>query len=306
MPCFKPLKGYRWDDGTVRFRRPGLEESRKMGSGDVGLIEVPCGQCFGCRMRRRQDWAIRCMHENQLHGEIGQFLTLTYDDNNLPGDGSLVKSDFQKFMKRVRKRVGPGLRFFMCGEYGDKYLRPHYHALFFNYPYEDLVLCEDTRSAYGNLYQSADLLSDWRLGRCVLGAVTLRSASYVARYCLKKVTGERAEDHYKGRLPEYNDMSRGSKKLGTGGIGRDWWLKYRKVESDFVVMDGKKFASPRFYDKLMEEEMPEVARALKAKRAELGAERVESWMRLRDRDEHARLSCLHYERLKDERSLRDL
>ena len=298
MPCFFPLKGYRWDDGTIRFRRPTLNEAKKMGCGDTDIREVPCGQCFGCRMRRRQDWAIRCMHENQLHGDVGQFLTLTYDDKHLPENGSLLKSDFQNFMKRVRKRVGPGLRFFMCGEYGDKYLRPHYHALFFNYPYEDLVKCEET--PFGTLYQSADLLSDWRLGRCVVGAVTLRSASYVARYCLKKVTGEKAEDHYKGRLPEYNDMSR------RPGIGRDWWNKYRKLESDYVVMDGRKFASPRYYDKLMEEEFPYVMRDLKAKRAELGYERVENWMRMKDRDEHARLSCKHYERLKDERSLRDL
>ena len=298
MPCFYPLKGYRWDDGTIRFRRPGVVEAGKLGSGDVGLIEVPCGQCFGCRMRRRQDWAIRCMHENQLHGEVGQFLTLTYDDDNLPKDGSLVKRDFQNFMKRVRKRVGPGLRFFMCGEYGEKNLRPHYHVLFFNYPYEDLVLCEETQ--YGKLYQSADLLSDWRLGRCVLGAVTLRSASYVARYCLKKVTGEKAESHYAGRLPEYNDMSR------RPGIGRDWWTKYRKLESDYVVMDGKRFATPRYYDRLMEEEFPYVMRELKAKRAELGYENVENWMRLKDRDEHARLSCKHYERLRDERSFRNL
>jgi hypothetical protein len=50
----------------------------------------------------------------------------------VPEDGSLNVAHFQKFMKRLRDRIKPlKIRFFHCGEYGDKTRRPHYHALIF-------------------------------------------------------------------------------------------------------------------------------------------------------------------------------
>lgn len=277
MPCFLPLKGYRWDDGVIRFRRPP--------SGDASLIEVGCSQCIGCRMDRAQQWAARCVHENQVHGEVGQFLTLTFDDDHVPADYSLDHSIFQRFMKRVRKDAGPGLRFFMCGEYGEKLLRPHFHALFFNYAYEDLVPCEETE--YGMLYQSAHLLSHWRQGNCLVGALTLRSASYVARYNLKTVKSWNNPDLL-GRTPEYIRMST------RPGIGREWWNRYRKLTHDYVVVDGVKLKTPKYYDKLMEDEFPEELRELKYRRAE--ALKSDTYRRLMIREEAAKLRQRRIER----------
>ena len=289
MPCFVPLKGYRWDDGTVKFRRPPF--------GDASLITVGCSQCGGCRMDRARQWAARCVHENQVHGEVGQFLTLTYDDKYLPHGEHLVYADFQDFMKRVRKDVGPGLRFFMCGEYGKKKKRPHYHALFFNHAYEDLVLCEETE--YGNLYQSADLFSHWRRGNALVGALTFRSASYVARYNMKTLKAYR---DLPDRPPEFIQMSR------RPGIGRAWWNKYRKLTHDYVVVDGVKLKTPKYYDKLMEEEFPDEFREMKYRRAEGMARSNEenSYRRLMMREEHFKLTQVEYERMEDERSVRDL
>lgn len=54
------------------------------------------------------------------------FVTLTYDNDSLPGDSGLHKEDFQRFMKRLRKYSGYDLKYFACGEYGGRFKRPHY------------------------------------------------------------------------------------------------------------------------------------------------------------------------------------
>ena len=117
MPCYYPLQGWRSKELTKNGKR-AIVFDRKKGYVDQPL-EVPCGQCIGCRLDRSRDWALRCIHEAQLH-EDNSYITLTYDDDNLPANASLDKSDFQKFMKRLRKSLGDKkVRFFHCGEYGE-------------------------------------------------------------------------------------------------------------------------------------------------------------------------------------------
>jgi hypothetical protein len=95
----------------------------------------------------------------------------------LPEDGSLDVSHFQIFMKRLRHRVKPlKIRFFHCGEYGDKTRRPHYHALIFGYK----VLFKKQKS--GDLFTSDMLAKCWGKGHCLVGDLTFESAAYVARY----------------------------------------------------------------------------------------------------------------------------
>ena len=47
----------------------------------------------------------------------------------------LVKSDVQKFMKRLRKSLSQynneKIRYYLCGEYGPEHFRPHFHILLF-------------------------------------------------------------------------------------------------------------------------------------------------------------------------------
>ena len=136
MPCYSPLTAYKGkstDSGKMclSFKRSeGL-------FGSFSAINLPCGQCIGCRLERSRQWAVRCMHEASLHDE-NSFLTLTYSDENLPPGGSLHLPDFQNFMKRLRKSIAPKrVRFYHCGEYGDILSRPHYHALLFGYDFDD-------------------------------------------------------------------------------------------------------------------------------------------------------------------------
>lgn len=124
MTCYHPIKAFRTASG-VSFSELGRDDH-------LGDIELPCGRCVGCRLRRANEWALRVMHEAKLH-PANCFVTLTYRDEDLPENGSLRHRDFQLFMKRLRKRAD--VRFYMCGEYGEQKLRPHYHACLFGVDY---------------------------------------------------------------------------------------------------------------------------------------------------------------------------
>ncbi|AKI26868.1 replication protein VP4 [Gokushovirinae Bog1183_53] len=189
-------------------------------------------------------WAVRCVHEASLY-ENNCFITLTFSSEYLDSKVSLVKSDFQLFMKRLRKKFGSGIRFYHCGEYGSQGDRPHHHALLFNFDFPDKVLWTVRKKI--PLYRSEILEELWPYGFCVIGNVTFESAAYVARYIMKKQTGKDAKEHYNGRLPEYNTMSR------RPGIARDWFEKFKTdvYPDDFLVIkNGIKCKPPRYYDKI--------------------------------------------------------
>lgn len=228
-------------------------------------VTVPCGQCIGCRLERSRQWGLRITHEASLH-PFNMFVTLSYDDEHLPDGGTLVKKHFQDFMKRVRFRFGEGIRYFHCGEYGDTTNRPHYHAIIFNLDMPDKrVIKIDPRGGY-KLYSSQQLSDLWGMGHVWIGNVTNESANYVARYILKKVTGEKAEDHYQGRLPEYVTMSR------RPGIASGWIEKYSKdvYPSDNCIVAGKQQKPPKFYDKAHEAANPKAHQYVKNARARFG------------------------------------
>lgn len=267
MPCFRPIKAFYGrkksinGKGTIVFHK---EES-------CGIeLDLPCGQCIGCRLEKSRQWAIRCVHEASLHAD-NCFLTLTYDPKNLPDNGSLKKKDYQDFMKRLRARnEDKTIRFFHCGEYGDNLSRPHYHACLFGYDFPDKVLHSDRRGV--RLYTS-DLLNDvWPWGFTTLGDVTFESAAYVARYVMKKVTGDEADEHYR-RVhpitgaeyllePEYITMSR------RPGLAAGWYEKWKNdvYPSDEVISRGNPVRPPRFYDKMFEEAHGDTFKELKRQR----------------------------------------
>lgn len=238
MPCFCPYPAWK----SKRVERSGKRRLVfKPQDGVRGTeLEVPCGQCIGCRIVRARQWAVRCIHEASLH-EQNCFVTLTYNDENMPNEVKVV--DVQLFMKRLRERIDPvKVRFFCVGEYGEKFSRPHYHLLLFGWDFTDKYYwCGQGKSRQ---YRSPLLESLWTAGFSTIGTVTPSSAQYVAQYCTKIVTGKKKEEHYKGRKPEFMIMSR------RPGLGTGWLEKYGNVlfERDFVVVDGgKRLAIPRFY-----------------------------------------------------------
>lgn len=242
-----------------------------------GYVDMPvtvgCGQCYGCRLEYSRQWAIRCMHEAQMH-ENNAFITLTYNDEHLPENKSIDKEVIKKFFKRLRKKLGIKIRYFACGEYGEKSGRPHYHALIFGYDFPDKMVWQRTASGQ-IIYRSEILESVWTdpvtkksLGYTSVGEVTFESAAYVARYVMKKRKGNTEEsekyserynmvDSETGELhqvePEFCLMSRGRRKDGDGGIGYKWYQKYKgDTDKDFITLRGMKMKIPKYYDSMLE------------------------------------------------------
>lgn len=260
----------------------------------LGDLVLPCSYCVGCKTEYARQWSVRCMHEAS-NFKNNCFVTLTYDNFHLPKNGSLNKKHFSGFMKRLRQRLyrrGHGrIKFFHSGEYGDKMGRPHYHALIFGYDFPDKVLHSSRRGC--DYYESQMLAELWPYGRCVIGAVTMQSAGYVARYALKKRYGSAfaVARHYRGRIPEYS--------YGSNGLGRDWIMShiYDVYAYDrIVIMDAKNkpviHKPPRYYDEQLKKINPELYLKIKIARENRAESReVETPERLRAR-EFCKIDCI--------------
>jgi len=258
MACFFPLDAWYTPDGRVLLKyNPHYCHSL------TPDFKVPCSRCEGCRLDRSRKWAIRCMHEAQMHKE-NCFITLTYDDDRLPdrpagvppANISLYYRDFQLFLKKLRKRFPKhNVRFYMAGEYGDLNGRPHFHACIFGFDFPDRDFFKKSPSG-SIIYRSKILESLWTHGFSSVGNFDFKSAAYVARYCMKKVVGDLADSHYETidpitgevyfRDPEFNKMSL------KPGIGATWFAKFSSdvFPHDHVIVNSKPNSVPRYYDKL--------------------------------------------------------
>lgn len=275
MACLGPLTAYRSKDVNASGKRSLVFDKKASHTGIA--VQIPCGQCIGCRLQHSLDWAVRCMHEKSSH-EVSSFITLTYNDKNLPEDGSLDYRHFQLFMKRLREKSDFKFKFYMCGEYGETTNRPHYHALLFGCDFSDREFYKRTRN--GDRLDTSQLLEDtWQLGFCTVGDVTFESAAYVARYITKKITGPAAADHYMGRVPEFTNMS--------NGIGANWIAAHGKqtFQADNIIINGKKARVPRFYDnkyEVVDAKRVEAVKKLRVRKAKLRGEDLSnrrSWTR---------------------------
>ena len=216
-------------------------------------------------------WATRCVAEAQLH-EQNSFITLTYADEHLPWDGSLTPSHFQKFVKKLRRRLSSSqaMKYYMAGEYGENFSRPHFHACLFGVDFPDKTILWENE---GIITYTSDFLERlWGKGMVSIGEVNFETAAYTARYICKKVTGDKAHDHYTtthpitGEVihlqPEYNRMSL------RPAVGKEWFEKYKDdcYPSDFLIHNKRKIKIPRYFDKLFEMDNPHELEQIKKKR----------------------------------------
>lgn len=217
------------------------------------VLSVPCGICSECLRRQALDWACRIVLESK-YSKNCYFVTLTYDDHNVPNPPVLDKhaiSDFNKKLKVYLSRLGldSKFRFYGVGEYGSHTARPHYHVIYFNLdlPEDDLVYYSTTKDGF--LQFNSKLLSKvWGKGFVVVGNVTTASACYVARYCDKKkllTKREKDELREKGITPEFSVMSR---RPGIGSLAPE---ATRALMSNMKIQlpNGQSVSVPQYFSK---------------------------------------------------------
>lgn len=195
---------------------------------------VRCGRCMACRLTLAADWSARILHEFHEFNYSGCFVTLTYKDEALPGNGSLVKKDLQNFIKRLRKDVAPlKIKYFACGEYGEDPIytkRPHYHAIILGIrPYQKQLI-EDAWTLYGE-----------SLGHVVVGNVSQQSINYTTKYITKKLGGLLGQVEYGTKTPPFQIQSQ--------GMGLQWASEnYTHLEeTGKITIQGRPSGIPKYY-----------------------------------------------------------
>jgi len=194
-------------------------------------IWVACGKCIACRINRTDEWATRLMDEYKTWPS-SSFVTLTYDNEHYPEDESLSKKELQNYIKRLRKNSGKKLKYFACGEYGEKHGRAHYHAILFGM---DIIADND------------DIIRSWQgKGNIDIGTVTFKSCRYVAKYVYKKYNGVMKQEVYGDKESPF--------KISSQGLGLDVALEYGDELKDhlYMIRDGRRIALPRYYRKKLQ------------------------------------------------------
>ncbi len=209
-------------------------------------MALPCGKCPGCMKRRSSGWSFRLIKEGE-RAETALFVTLTYDTKYVPltknGFMSLNKRHIQTYMKRLRKLSDRKLKYYVCGEYGGKRHRPHYHMIIFNADAEKVERAwSEYKAGFGYV----------PFGTLFIGEVNEASIGYTLKYMQKpgKIPMHRNDD----RVKEFSLMSKG---LGANYITDNMskWHKNDMLNRMYVPLkDGKKIAMPRYYkDKIYSE-----------------------------------------------------
>lgn len=201
------------------------------------LAPVPCGKCPECLKRRNADWTFRLKQESKIHSRQF-FVTLTYSPEECPispnGFMNLNKKHVQDFFKRLRKNTAAHIRYYMCGEYGTKYRRPHYHLIIFS---DDRCADTDIVSAWINP------ATGYLFGGVHFGDVESASIQYTVQYYDK---GDWYPAHKRDdREPEFSLMS---KKLGLNFLNEDT-AKYiiSRPDKQYLYDGGIRLAIPRYY-----------------------------------------------------------
>ncbi len=222
----------------VNIRNPDWDGIRNQ------YIAVPCGICSACLSNKRRQWTFRL--ENEVATSTsGYFITLTYNNENCPI--CVNKRDCQLWLKRFRKNLEPyyksftketqppRVRYFLVSEYGDRFGRPHYHVILFNYPHDSEVLRQDLKKSW-NLCDP-----EWFDRGDTVQPVHPANINYVCKYCL-------------GTLQDDDPLSKNfmlcSRKPGIGAnFLTPQMIDYVRQRCDGTIKHhGLPMILPRFYE----------------------------------------------------------
>lgn len=190
-------------------------------------------------------WSLRLIYELST-ANAASFLTLTYSDEHLPKDFGLHKKDLQDFWKRLRINLkreyhefAPNIKYYACGEYGDKTKRPHYHAIVFG--------LNDLDDKHRDIVRKSwSLCEPWffdkeRGRNSAMQEVTPEDINYVTGYVQKKLDGELARIEYGEKQPPFSVCSQG---LGLEFAEKN---KDRLLSNGWTYFRGHKVSIPRYF-----------------------------------------------------------
>lgn len=261
---------------TVYLNPKGGRPFMERPSGHSGAsAKIPCRKCLPCMLNRAQNWSTRMLHELQMH-DCAEFVTLTYNDQNLPEYRDLRQKDMQNFFKRLRRKYpSNNIRYVYCGEYGDNTSRPHYHAIVYGLKLTDKKL-HDYNNRHEPRYTSQELAELWSHGDCLTGEVTADSCKYVARYMLKDAESGLWKDDYADVDSVTGEIYLRQKPFAryslNPAIGKTWFDKYKTdvFPRDEIILKTKSGYKPHpvpdYYLRLLERESAELAEQIKQKR----------------------------------------
>lgn len=284
MPCEHPIKGYRpANGGPIRFDPPNNGRA-------YTPIDIPCGYCLLCREEQARQQAVRITHEAMMHEE-NAFITLTYDNQHLPPYGALRYEDLVKFWKRVRKylwkKYKKKLRYYAVGEYGDKTLRPHYHACIFGHAFtENRIILRETPSL---LWWSPELSLAWGQGNNVsVGALNFETARYTASYVTKKLRQKQQYVRIEEETGELVKLEQ-PRAFMSRNLAKTWWEQNRHyvAATDTVVINGRPQKPPKAYDKWLGEVNNLPLEMIKEERKRKAKPTTKDQTRARARSAHA-------------------
>lgn len=285
MTCYHPIRALIvgvTDNGKKKLKFVSKDYDNEINGKQIWPETLlPCGKCIGCTVDRSRQWATRMMLELRYH-EKACFITLTYNDENLPKSSyvdsngeikdsfTLVKADFQKFMKRLRKFYQPKeIRYFACGEYGGKTHRPHYHAILFGIDFAEDRQIHSFNDGYVN-YRSDTLERIWPFGFSMICDVNWNTCAYVSRYCTKKKYGKQNIYYQTFNIePEFNLMSR------RPGIASKYFEDHGDevyINQEIFLMNNKgglKVRPPAYFDRLYDINHPNEMEKIKEARKEM-------------------------------------
>ena len=254
MPCIKPLHAVQVQD-KILF---GMKNQIIYGQ-NHRTFTIPCSNCIQCRLNQSNEWAIRCYHESLEHNR-NMFITLTYAEDPI----SLNKIDIKVFIKKLQRAFPKQVRYFQCGEYGGQFGRPHHHAIIFginHLNFDDIKRGKSSANG-GKTYLSQTLTDMWGHGQTNIGEVNEKSIRYLTGYVIKKVTGKKQKEHYKGKIPEFITMSRNK------GIGYKYYQKHKEdmFNHDKTRINGKAHAVPNYYNNHYSIDNPDKMNIIKEER----------------------------------------
>lgn len=257
MNCLYPVTIYiHTDKKHSRYRSQNKTDCR---------VKVRCGHCINCIEEKNRIWTYRLMAEMKTHTKIC-FITLTYDDDHLPVNGSCCKKDIQDLMKRIRRYYGyhskhrknlqkvrrrksetqkeiENLTYFGCTEYGGAFGRPHIHLLILGMDYEDWFPQHKKIQSHNTVMADSPF---WRFGHINYGSDVSLADSRLVRYVTKYIDKLDSDNLYKYcRIMEIEKPT----ILHSVGIGADYLLHNCNDSGDLPRLNGLQVSLPPYWQK---------------------------------------------------------